>query len=83
MQHTCEEHAPSQNIDSTLPTIKDALELYPRVIGVDEGIVCLPVHDAIAVQRRNELWVVRTMISTWTEVVGCDVNPTATVDKAA
>ena len=26
-------HAPSQNIDSTLPTIKDALELYQRVKG--------------------------------------------------
>ena len=51
--------------------------------GVDESVVCLPVHDAIAVQRRNELWAVRTMISTWTEVVGCDVNPTAKVDKAA
>ena len=51
--------------------------------GVDEGVVCLPVHDAIAVQRRHEAWAVRTMISTWAEVVGCDVKPRVKADKAA
>jgi len=50
--------------------------------GVDEGVVCLPVHDAIAVQRRHESWAVKTMISTWTEVVGCDVKPRVKVDVA-
>ena len=50
--------------------------------GVDEGVVCLPVHDAVAVQRRHEAWAVRTMISTWTDVVGCDVQPRVKVDIA-
>ena len=51
--------------------------------GVDDGVVCLPVHDAIAIQRRHESWAVKTMISTSTEVVGCDVKPRVKVDKAA
>ena len=38
--------------------------------GVDEGVVCLPIHDAVAVPKRHQLWAVKTMISTWTEVVG-------------
>ena len=50
--------------------------------GVDESVVCLPVHDAIAVQRRHEAWAVKTMIRTWTEVVGCDVKPRVKVDVA-
>ena len=50
--------------------------------GVDEGVVCLPIHDAVAVQRRHEAWAVKTMISTWTEVVGCDVKPRVKVDIA-
>ena len=50
--------------------------------GVDEGIVCLPVHDAIAVQRRNEALAVKTMINTWTDVVGCDVKTWVKVDVA-
>ena len=60
-------------------------QILKRVMlkGVDEGVVCLPVHDAIAVQRRHESWAVKTMISTWTEVVGCDVRPRVKVDKAA
>ena len=51
--------------------------------GGDEGIVCLPVHDAVAVPKRHQLWAVKTMINTWTEVVGCDVRPRVKVDKAA
>ena len=50
--------------------------------GVDEGIVCLPVHDAIAVQRRHESWAAKRMIGTWTEVVGCHVKPRVKVDVA-
>ena len=51
--------------------------------GVDEGVVCLPIHDAVAVPKRHQLWAVKTMIDTWTEVVGCDVKPRVKVDKAA
>ena len=32
--------------------------------GVDEGVVCLPVHDAVAVPKRHQLWAVKTMIRT-------------------
>ena len=50
--------------------------------GIDESVVCLPIHDAIAIQRKHEAWAVNTMISTWTEVVGCDVKPRFKVDAA-
>ena len=50
--------------------------------GVDEGVVCLPVHDAVAVQRRHEAWAVKTMIDIWTEVVGCHVKPRVKIDVA-
>ena len=49
--------------------------------GVDEGIVCLPVHDAIAVPKRHQFWAVKTMMKTWTDVVGCNVKPRVKVDK--
>ena len=51
--------------------------------GIDESVVCLPIHDAVAVPKRHQPWAVKTMISTWTEVVGCDVKPRLKVDKAA
>ena len=49
--------------------------------GVYEGIVCLPVHDAIAVPKRHQFWAVKTMMRTWTDVVGCNVKPRVKVDK--
>ena len=51
--------------------------------GVDEGIACLPVHDAIAVPKRHQFWAVKTMMKTWTDVVGCDVKPRVKVERAA
>ena len=50
--------------------------------GIDESVVCLPIHDAVAVPKRLQLWAVKTMIRTWTEVVGCDVKPRVKVDVA-
>ena len=29
------------------------------------GIVCLPVHDAIAVQRQHAEWAKEVMLETW------------------
>ena len=34
----------------------------------------------VALTKRHQLWAVKTMISTWTEVVGCDVQPRVKVD---
>ena len=48
--------------------------------GVDEGIVCLPIHDAVAVPKKHQFWAVKTMVRTWTDVVGCDVKPRVKVD---
>ena len=31
------------------------------VLGLKEGIVCLPVHDAIALQKEHKDWAVETM----------------------
>lgn len=36
--------------------------------GVDAGIVCLPVHDAVAVQRRHVDWAVEAMTNAWAEI---------------
>lgn len=33
--------------------------------GVKAGIVCLPVHDAVAVQQRNQAWAKEVMPETW------------------
>jgi hypothetical protein len=49
--------------------------------GVDEGIVCLPVHDAIAVPKKRQLWAEQAMVNAWTDAVGCDVKPRVKVDK--
>ena len=59
-------------------------QILKRVMlqGVEKDIVCLPVHDAVAVQQRHEQWAVEAMISTWSEVVGSDVKPRVKVDRA-
>ncbi|MBV27139.1 MAG: hypothetical protein CMQ13_03625, partial [Gammaproteobacteria bacterium] len=51
--------------------------------GVDEGIVCLPVHDAVAVPQRHQAWAEAAMVHAWTDAVGCDVKPRVKVDVAA
>jgi len=35
--------------------------------GVAQGIVCLPVHDAIAVPTGNESWALDAMSNAWSE----------------
>ena len=44
-------------------------ELLIRVMlkGVEEDIVVLPVHDAIAVKKVDEEWAIRTLKETWLE----------------
>ena len=50
--------------------------------GVDEGTVCLPVHDAVAVPKRLQAWAVKAMANAWTDAVGCDVRPRVKIDVA-
>ena len=33
--------------------------------GIKEDIVCLPVHDAIAVQQQHQHWAKEVMLETW------------------
>ena len=40
--------------------------------GVAEGIVALPVHDAVAVQQRHAQWAQDRMLEAWTEAVTTD-----------
>jgi hypothetical protein len=52
-------------------------ELLPRAntcgFGlVEDGIVVLPIHDAVAVQRKYKTWAEEVMIRIWSEVVGVD-----------
>jgi hypothetical protein len=51
--------------------------------GVDEGIVCLPIHDAVAVPQRHQAWAEQAMVNAWTDAVGCDVKPRVKVERAA
>ena len=45
--------------------------------GLQEGIVCLPVHDAIAAQQEHKDWAVETMKHTWTiHLDGCPTRVT-------
>ena len=48
--------------------------------GVDEGIVCLPIHDAVAVPKKHQAWAIQAMVNAWTDAVGCDVKPRVKVD---
>lgn len=49
--------------------------------GVDEGIVCLPIHDAVAVPQKHQAWAEKAMVNAWTDAVGCGVKPRVKVDK--
>ena len=33
--------------------------------GVKKDIVCLPVHDAVAVQQQHQAWAEEVMLETW------------------
>jgi hypothetical protein len=49
-----------QNLEGQI--LKDVL-----LEGIKEGIACLPVHDAIAVQQGHEDWAKEVMLETWQE----------------
>ena len=49
---------------------------------VDEGIVCLPIHDAVALPQRHQAWAEQAMLNAWTDAVGCNVKPRVKVDMA-
>jgi len=42
-------------------------------------IVCLPVHDAVAVQQEHQNWAKEVMLETWQEHMD-DVGTKVTVD---
>jgi hypothetical protein len=50
--------------------------------GMQQGIVCLPIHAAVAIQQRHQFWAMKIMMRLWTEAVGCDVKPRLKVDRA-
>ena len=37
--------------------------------GMEKDIVCLPVHDAVAIPQQHEKWAVDAMLETWERVV--------------
>ena len=41
------------------------ITILPLPQGVAQGIVCLPMHDAIAVQRQHAEWAKEVMLETW------------------
>ena len=49
-----------QNLEGQI--LKDVL-----LEGIKEDIVCLPIHDAIAVQQGHEDWAKEVMLETWSE----------------
>ena len=50
----------AQNFEGQI--LKDVL-----LEGIKEDIVCLPVHDAVAVQQRHQNWAKEVMLETWQE----------------
>jgi hypothetical protein len=50
----------AQNIEGQI--IKDVL-----LEGIKDGIVCLPVHDGLAVQQQHQDWAKDVMLETWYE----------------
>jgi hypothetical protein len=38
--------------------------------GIKKDIVCLPVHDAVAVQQQHQDWAKDVMLETWQAHVG-------------
>ena len=49
-------------------------EIVKRVMlqGVEDDIVVLPIHDAVAVQKRHKAWAEEVMVRIWSEVAGVD-----------
>ena len=50
-----------QNLEGKI--IKDVM-----LAGIKEGIVCLPVHDAIAVQQEHTDWAKEQMLASWDKI---------------
>jgi hypothetical protein len=50
----------AQNLEGQI--LKDVM-----LEGIKEDIVCLPVHDAIAVQQQHQDWAIEVMLETWQE----------------
>jgi hypothetical protein len=50
----------AQNFEGQI--LKDVL-----LEGIKEDIVCLPVHDAVAVQQQHQNWAKEVMLETWQE----------------
>lgn len=50
----------AQNFEGQI--LKDVL-----LAGLKENIVCLPVHDAVAVQQQHQTWAKEVMLETWQE----------------
>ena len=38
--------------------------------GINESIVCLPVHDAVAVQQQHQDWAKDVILATWQAHLG-------------
>ena len=49
-------------------------EIVKRVMlqGVNDDVVALPIHDAVAVQKKHKAWAEEAMIRIWSEVIGVD-----------
>lgn len=64
----------AQNLEGAI--LKDVM-----LQGVDRGIVCLPVHDAIAIPQGNEEWALDVMQEAWQKTTG-GINTRLKIDRA-
>jgi len=62
-----------QNLDGRI--IKDVM-----LEGVREGIVALPIHDAVAVQQRHIEWAKKQMLASWGKITGTEELARVKVD---
>lgn len=58
-----------------LQSLEGAILKRVMLRGVDEDIVCLPIHDAIACKAKDAEWVEHVMTEEWTREVGTVIHP--------
>ena len=65
----------AQNLEGQI--LKDVL-----LEGVKKDIVCLPVHDAVAVQQQHIEWAKEQMVESWNKITGTEGLSRVKVDTA-
>lgn len=64
-----------------LQSIEGSIMMNMCLQGVEDGIVVLPIHDGVAIQRRHQEWGVKFMKQFWEEAVQHNAKAVVTVKE--